>query len=176
MQCLQGQPHGNRIGIIRIVDEPSLAQSQDLPTAVGKADLVIESVPEVPEVKTSIYRKIAPLLRRGTEGLNDGADQIDRDVIELRTACRAGFVEQNVAAPRRPVTAAPAWRPVRDEPALRIQRTDPRLALAARIQVSEWPATNNVARLLGDEPPCLGAKCLVGAVGSEIHRPESAAA
>ena len=31
--------------------------------AVSRADLVIESVPEVPEVKTSAYRTLAPLLR-----------------------------------------------------------------------------------------------------------------
>jgi 3-hydroxybutyryl-CoA dehydrogenase len=39
-----------------------LAYSTDLAEAVAKADLVIESVPEIPEAKTDAYRKMAPLL------------------------------------------------------------------------------------------------------------------
>jgi len=43
-----------------------LSYTTDLATAVGGADLVIGSVPEVPEVKTAAYQKMAPLLRKHT--------------------------------------------------------------------------------------------------------------
>ena len=43
-----------------------LTYTTDLAAAVSRADLVIESVPEVPEVKTSAYRTLAPLLREHT--------------------------------------------------------------------------------------------------------------
>jgi len=43
-----------------------LTYTSDLAAAVANADLVIESVPEVPEIKTAAYRKMAPLLREHT--------------------------------------------------------------------------------------------------------------
>ncbi len=43
-----------------------LRYTADLGAAVASADLVIESVPEVPEIKTSAYRTMAPLLREHT--------------------------------------------------------------------------------------------------------------
>lgn len=39
-----------------------LSLTTDLATAVGKADLVIEAVPEIPEVKTQVYTQMASLL------------------------------------------------------------------------------------------------------------------
>ena len=39
-----------------------LSYSSDLRSALTKADLVIESVPEVPEIKTKVYREMAGLL------------------------------------------------------------------------------------------------------------------
>ncbi len=39
-----------------------LTFTTDLAQAVGNADLVIEAVPEIPEVKTSVYQQMAPLL------------------------------------------------------------------------------------------------------------------
>jgi 3-hydroxybutyryl-CoA dehydrogenase len=36
--------------------------SSDLPSAVAEADIVIESVPEIPEVKTSVYQELAKYL------------------------------------------------------------------------------------------------------------------
>ena len=39
-----------------------LAFSTDLAQAVAQADLVIEAVPEIPEVKASVYQQLAPLL------------------------------------------------------------------------------------------------------------------
>jgi 3-hydroxybutyryl-CoA dehydrogenase len=43
-----------------------LSYTTDLAVAVARADLVIESVPEIPDVKTAAYRKMAPLLREHT--------------------------------------------------------------------------------------------------------------
>ena len=43
-----------------------LSYTSDLATAVGKADLVIESVPEVPEIKARAYEAMAPLLPKHT--------------------------------------------------------------------------------------------------------------
>ena len=40
-----------------------LRYSTDLADAVALADLVIEAVPEIPEVKTEVYRRLAPLLQ-----------------------------------------------------------------------------------------------------------------
>ena len=40
-----------------------LRYSTDLAEAVALADLVIEAVPEIPEVKTEVYRRLAPLLQ-----------------------------------------------------------------------------------------------------------------
>ncbi|MEU5340428.1 3-hydroxyacyl-CoA dehydrogenase [Streptomyces sp. NPDC020766] len=39
-----------------------LTYSTDLATAVSQADLVIEAVPEIPEVKTAVYKEMAGLL------------------------------------------------------------------------------------------------------------------
>lgn len=39
-----------------------LRYSSNLADAVGNADLVIEAVPEIPEVKSQVYREMAPLL------------------------------------------------------------------------------------------------------------------
>jgi len=54
-------------------DDAAIAQTQarlsyttDLAAAVGKADLVIESVPEVPETKIRAYEAMAPLLPQHT--------------------------------------------------------------------------------------------------------------
>lgn len=43
-----------------------LSYTTDLAAAVAEADLVIESVPEVPDIKTAAYRKMARLLREHT--------------------------------------------------------------------------------------------------------------
>lgn len=43
-----------------------LVYSSDLARAVAEADLVIESVPEIPQVKTDTYREMAPLLAAHT--------------------------------------------------------------------------------------------------------------
>jgi 3-hydroxybutyryl-CoA dehydrogenase len=43
-----------------------LSYTTDLGAALASADLVIESVPEVPEIKASAYRTMAPLLREHT--------------------------------------------------------------------------------------------------------------
>jgi 3-hydroxyacyl-CoA dehydrogenase len=43
-----------------------LSYTADLAAAVADADLVIESVPEVPDVKTAAYMTMAPLLREHT--------------------------------------------------------------------------------------------------------------
>lgn len=43
-----------------------LSYTTDLAAAVARADLVIESVPESPEVKAAAYRAMAPLLREHT--------------------------------------------------------------------------------------------------------------
>jgi 3-hydroxyacyl-CoA dehydrogenase len=43
-----------------------LSYTTDLAAAVADADLVIESVPEVPDAKTAAYMKMAPLLREHT--------------------------------------------------------------------------------------------------------------
>jgi 3-hydroxyacyl-CoA dehydrogenase len=43
-----------------------LSYTTDLAAAVANADLVIESVPEVPDAKIAAYRKMAPLLREHT--------------------------------------------------------------------------------------------------------------
>jgi 3-hydroxyacyl-CoA dehydrogenase len=39
-----------------------LTYTSDLATAVARADLVIEAVPEIPDVKTSVYKEMAELL------------------------------------------------------------------------------------------------------------------
>jgi 3-hydroxyacyl-CoA dehydrogenase len=68
--------HDHYAGIYRTdvgASEAAIAQARarlsyttDLAAAVAQADLVIESVPEVPEVKTAAYRKMAPLLHERT--------------------------------------------------------------------------------------------------------------
>jgi len=68
--------HDHYAGIYRTdlgASEQAIAQTRarlsyttDLAIAVGRADLVIESVPEVPDVKAAAYRQMAPLLREYT--------------------------------------------------------------------------------------------------------------
>jgi 3-hydroxyacyl-CoA dehydrogenase len=68
--------HDHYAGIYRTdlgASEDAIAQTRarlsyttDLTAAVAGADLVIESVPEVPEAKTAAYTKMAPLLREHT--------------------------------------------------------------------------------------------------------------
>ncbi|MFD0441321.1 3-hydroxyacyl-CoA dehydrogenase [Streptomyces chartreusis] len=43
-----------------------LSYTTDLETAVAEADLVIEAVPEIPDVKAAVYKEMAPLLPTGT--------------------------------------------------------------------------------------------------------------
>lgn len=43
-----------------------LSFTTDLATAVAECDLVIEAVPEIPEIKTSLYADLAPLLQSHT--------------------------------------------------------------------------------------------------------------
>ena len=43
-----------------------LSFSSDLATAVADADVIIEAAPEIPEVKTSLYTEMAPLLSADT--------------------------------------------------------------------------------------------------------------
>ncbi len=53
--------------------------STDLANAVGKADLVIEAVPEVPEIKTDVYQKMAPLLPEHTLIATNSSTLLARD-------------------------------------------------------------------------------------------------
>jgi len=56
-----------------------LSFTTDLAAAVAKADLVIESVPEIPEVKTSVYTKMAPLLPGHTLVATNSSTLLPRD-------------------------------------------------------------------------------------------------
>lgn len=56
-----------------------LAFSGDLAAAVATADLVIESVPEVPEVKTRVYREMARLLPPHTLIATNSSTLLARD-------------------------------------------------------------------------------------------------
>jgi 3-hydroxybutyryl-CoA dehydrogenase len=56
-----------------------LSYTTDLATAVAKADLVIEAVPEIPEVKTSVYQAMAPLLREHTLVVTNSSTLLPRD-------------------------------------------------------------------------------------------------
>ncbi len=67
-------------------DEVSLSQTHDrltytceLVDAVAQADLVIEAVPEVPEVKTCLYEEIAPLLPEHTLLVTNSSTLLPRD-------------------------------------------------------------------------------------------------
>ncbi len=56
-----------------------LSFTTDLAKAVAQADLVIEAVPEVPEVKTSVYTKMAPLLPKHTLIATNSSTLLPRD-------------------------------------------------------------------------------------------------
>ncbi|HJW51716.1 MAG TPA: 3-hydroxyacyl-CoA dehydrogenase [Burkholderiaceae bacterium] len=56
-----------------------LSFTTGLAAAVAKADLVIESVPEIPEVKTSVYTKMAPLLPGHTLVATNSSTLLPRD-------------------------------------------------------------------------------------------------
>lgn len=56
-----------------------LRYSTDLADAVKQADLVIEAVPEVPAIKTEIYRKMAPLLPPHTLIATNSSTLLARD-------------------------------------------------------------------------------------------------
>ena len=59
-----------------------LTYSGDLKVAVAKADLVIEAVPEVPEIKTQVYREMAGLLPAHTLIATNSSTLLARDFAE----------------------------------------------------------------------------------------------
>ena len=59
-----------------------LTYAGDLKTAVTKADLVIEAVPEVPEIKTTVYREMARLLPSHTILATNSSTLLPRDFAE----------------------------------------------------------------------------------------------
>jgi 3-hydroxyacyl-CoA dehydrogenase len=56
-----------------------LGYSTDLASAVARADLVIEAVPEIPEVKTRVYQQMAPLLPPQTLIATNSSTLLPRD-------------------------------------------------------------------------------------------------
>lgn len=56
-----------------------LSYTTDLAVAVARADLVIEAVPEIPEVKTGVYRQMAPLLPPHTLVATNSSTLLPRD-------------------------------------------------------------------------------------------------
>jgi 3-hydroxyacyl-CoA dehydrogenase len=60
-----------------------LTATGDLAAAVADADLVIEAVPEVPEVKADVYRAIAPLLPPRTIVATNSSTLLPRDFADL---------------------------------------------------------------------------------------------
>jgi 3-hydroxybutyryl-CoA dehydrogenase len=56
-----------------------LDYSGDLRAAVGEADLVIEAVPEIPEIKTRVYREMANLLRPSAMIATNSSTLLPRD-------------------------------------------------------------------------------------------------
>jgi len=56
-----------------------LSFTTDLAAAVANADLVIEAVPEVPEIKTSVYTQMAPLLPAHTLIATNSSTLLPRD-------------------------------------------------------------------------------------------------
>jgi 3-hydroxyacyl-CoA dehydrogenase len=56
-----------------------LTFTTDLASAVARADLVIEAVPEIPEVKTSVYQQMAPLLPAHTVIATNSSTFLPRD-------------------------------------------------------------------------------------------------
>ncbi len=56
-----------------------LSYTTDLAAAVARADLVIEAVPEIPEVKTGVYRQMAPLLPPHTLVATNSSTLLPRD-------------------------------------------------------------------------------------------------
>jgi 3-hydroxybutyryl-CoA dehydrogenase len=59
-----------------------LTLSGDLKTAVAGADLVIEAVPEIPDVKTQVYRQMAGLLPSHTLVATNSSTFLPRDFAE----------------------------------------------------------------------------------------------
>lgn len=59
-----------------------LSYTTDLAAAVAEADLVIEAVPEIPEVKTSVYQQMAPLLPAHTLIATNSSTLLPRDFAE----------------------------------------------------------------------------------------------
>ena len=59
-----------------------LSYSGDLRSALANADLVIESVPEVPEIKTKVYREMARLLPSHTILATNSSTLLPRDFAE----------------------------------------------------------------------------------------------
>jgi 3-hydroxyacyl-CoA dehydrogenase len=60
-----------------------LTFSSDLKTAVANADLVIEAVPEDPEIKNKVYRDMAPLLPDHTIIATNSSTLLARDFAEV---------------------------------------------------------------------------------------------
>lgn len=56
-----------------------LRYTTDLADAAGEADLVIESVPEVPAIKTQVYQQLAPLLPAHTLVATNSSTLLPRD-------------------------------------------------------------------------------------------------
>jgi 3-hydroxybutyryl-CoA dehydrogenase len=81
--------HDHYAGIYRAdlaASEEAIAQTRarlsyatDLASAVRNADLVIEAVPEIPEIKTSVYQAMSPLLRDHTLIATNSSTLLPRD-------------------------------------------------------------------------------------------------
>lgn len=56
-----------------------LAYSTDLAAAVAEADLVIEAVPEIPEIKTAVYKEMAAFLPPGTLVATNSSTLLPKD-------------------------------------------------------------------------------------------------
>ena len=60
-----------------------LRYTTDLASAVSEADLVIEAVPEVPEIKNSVYSQMAPLLPEHTLIATNSSTLLPRDFADV---------------------------------------------------------------------------------------------
>ena len=61
---------------------PGSRSSGDLKAAVAQADFVIEAVPEVPDIKTQVYREMAGLLPPHTLIATNSSTLLARDFAE----------------------------------------------------------------------------------------------
>ena len=74
-----------------------LRYTTDMANAVGDADLVIEAVPEIPEVKTQVYQAMAPLLPDHTLLATNSSTLLPRDFAAACEQLLAIHAEDDVA-------------------------------------------------------------------------------